>query len=367
MSKFLRNPLSAVPFLAGAALVIGLVAAPGIARALTAQEVLLYKGADRQKVLEAGARKEGKLTIYASLTVNQALRPLVQSFNKKYPYVKAEFWRGDTRQISQKVLAEIRANALRADLLESSGLGQVMTAAKVLEKFSSPLFAKIPAQFVDKKQLLAPSRFSYMGTAYNTKLVPPGTQPKTFEDLLDPKWKGKLAWRAHSESGDQLFIINVLQAMGDKKGEEYLKKLAAQKIVNFDGSARTLVNRVVEGEYPVALNIFLHHPIISASKGAPVAAFPMEPVPSIAGHLMVPKGVKHPHAAMLFVDFYLSDEGQDVLRKAQYYPVVSHIRPEESIAGVSPRIANLKENYVDPDEMFEFDRKATALLKKYFY
>ncbi|MFM2129688.1 MAG: hypothetical protein RL477_1234, partial [Pseudomonadota bacterium] len=335
--------------------------------AAAAQDALLYKGADRQKVLEAGAKKEGKLVIYSSLTVNQALRPMVQAFNKKYPAVKAEFWRGDTRQISQKVLAEIRANALQADVLESSGLGQIMVAAKMLEKFSSPLFAKIPAQFVDKNQLLAPSRFSYMGTAYNTKLVPTGSQPRTFEDLLDPKWKGKLAWRAHSESGDQLFVINVLQAMGDQKGEEYLKKLAGQKIVNFDGSARTLVNRVIEGEYPVALNIFLHHPLISAGKGAPVASFPMEPVPSIAGHLMIPKGVKRPHAAMLFIDFYLSDEGQNVLRKAEYYPVVSHIRPEENIAAVSPRVANLKENYVNVEDMFEFDKKATAILKKYFY
>lgn len=364
--KSLPEIRSLVRLVAGAMFAAGLFAAPLPAGAMTAQEVLLYKGADRQKVLEEGAKKEGKLTIYSSLTVNQALRPMVNAFNKKYPFVKAEFWRGDTRKISQKVLAEMRANALQADLLESSGLGQIMVQAKALEKFSSPMFAKIPAQFVDKKQLLAPSRFSYMGTAYNTKLVPAGTQPKTFEDLLDPKWKGKLAWRAHSESGDLLFVANVLQTMGDKKGEDFLKKLSGQKIINFDGSARTLVNRVIEGEYPVALNIFLHHPIISAKKGAPVAAFPMEPVPSIAGHLMVPRGVNRPHAAMLFIDFYLSDEGQNVLRKAKYFPVVAHVRPDDSIAEVSPRVSNIKENYLDVEELFDYHKKGAAILNKHF-
>lgn len=360
------NRLSFPGLLGAAAVAVGLIAAPGVAQALTAQEVLNYTGADRQAMLEAGAKKEGKLTIYSSLTINQALRPMVQAFNKKYPYVKAEYWRGDTRKISQKILAEMRANALQADLLESSGLAQIMVKAKALEKFDSPIFAKIPKQFLSKNHLLVPSRFSYMGTAYNTKLVPPGTQPKTFEDLLDPKWKGKLAWRSHSESGDLLFITNVLQTMGDAKGEEYLKKLSGQKIINFNGSARTLVNRVVEGEYPVALNIFLHHPIISAKKGAPVASFPMEPVPAISGHMMIPKGVNRPHAAMLFIDFYLSDEGQNVLRKAKYYPVMPHILPEKSIATVSPRVAHLKENYVDPEELFEYHSKSLKMLEKYF-
>ena len=366
MMKPVRNPLSRLTRGVGLALAVGLIAAPSAVRAASVQEVLNYKGADRQKMLEDGAKKEGALTIYSSLTVNQALRPMVEAFRKKYPYLKTEFWRGDTRQISQKILAEQRAHAVQADVLESSGLGEIMVKAKSIEKFSSPKIDEIPEKFRDKSRLLVPSRFSFMGTAYNTKLVPPSTQPKTFEDLLDPKWKGKLAWRAHSESGDLLFVINVLITMGDQKGEEYLKKLSAQKVVNFNGSARTLVNRVVEGEYPVALNIFLHHPIISAKKGAPVAAWPMEPVPSISGSLMIPKGLKHPHAAMLFIDFYLSDTGQKVLQKAHYFPVMPNIKPRRDIQVVSPRVMNLKEDYVDPQTQFKYRQKAVDITNKYF-
>lgn len=357
------SPLRCVIFAAAVATV---VAAPVAVHAASVQDVLNYKGADRQKMLVEGAKKEGALTIYSSLTVNQALRPMVQAFRKKYPFLKTEFWRGDTRQISQKILAEERAHVVQADVLESSGLAEIMIKAKALQKFLSPIFKKIPAEYRSKSGLLVPSRFSFMGTAYNTKLVPPGTQPKTFEDLLDPKWKGKIAWRAHSESGDLLFVTNVLITMGDRKGEEYLKKLSAQKIVNFNGSARTLVNRVVEGEYPVAINIFLHHPIISAAKGAPVASYPMQPVPAISGSLMIPKGLRHPHAAMLFVDFYLSDAGQKVLQKAHYFPVMPNIKPRKDIQVVDPRIMHFKENYVDPEKLFRYRQKSVEIVNKYF-
>lgn len=354
-------------FAAAVSVAAAFVIAPGGATTLGAQEILTYAGADREAKLIAGAKTEGKLVIYSSLTVNQALRPMVQAFNKKYPFVKATYWRGDTSSISQKVLAEIRAKALQADVLESSGLGEIMVRAKMLEKVSSPIIAKIPREYLPKNGMLVPSRLSYMGMAYNTKQVAAGSQPKTMEELLDPKWKGKLAWRSFSESGDQLFVTSVLSTMGLQKGEEYLKKLAAQKIVNFDGSARNLVNRVIEGEYTVALNIFMHHAIISAKKGAPVAAFPLEPVPSISGHMMVPRGVNRPHAAMLFMDFYLSDEGQGVLRKAQYYPVMAHIKPLDDIAAVSPRVTtSLKENHIGPDEQSEFQKPAADILKKYF-
>lgn len=329
-------------------------------------EILNYTGPDRQQRLEEGARKEGRLVIYSSLTVNQALRPLADAFSAKYPYIRTEYWRGDTSSIAQKVLAEIRARAPEGDVLESSGLSAIMVQANALLPFTTPLMDKVPQEFHDKNNLLVPSRFSYMGTAYNTRLVPVGEQPKTLQDLLDPKWKGRLSWRARSESGDQLFVSMVLKTLGDTEGEAYLRQLSTQGIVNFTGSARALVNRVIEGEYPVALNIFLHHPLISAAEGAPVAAHMLEPVPSISGSLMIPQGVQRPHAAMLFVDFYLSDEGQNVLREAMYFPVMPHIRPDESIAAVSPRINNVREAYFDPDELFSYRDRANAIIAKYF-
>ena len=277
------------------------------------QDILTYTGTDRAAKLIAGAKKEGQLTLYTALTVNQAVRPLVAGFTKKYPFIKMEYWRGSSRKIAQKVNAERRADSLVVDVMEGSGLSQIMVKAKAVAKFTTPASGSIDKKFLDPDNLWVPSRFSYFGMAYNTKIVPTGTQPKTYQDLLDPKWKGKIAWRIGSETGAPLFITNVRQFMGEKKAKAYFEKLTGQNIINFRGSARTLVNRVVQGEYPLAIQIFAHHPVISAKKGAPVAVQMMEPVPSVNGAIMVPKGSKHPYAAMLFIDYYLSKEGQGVL------------------------------------------------------
>jgi iron(III) transport system substrate-binding protein len=252
-------------------------------------DILTYSGSDRTAKLIAGAKKEGQLTLYTALTVNQAVRPLVAGFQKKYPFIKMEYWRGSSRKIAQKVNAERRADSLVVDVMEGSGLAMIMVKAKAVAKFTTPASESVPKQFRDPNDQWVPSRFSYFGMAYNTKIVPPGTQPKTYQDLLDPKWKGKIAWRIGSESGAPLFITNIRQHLGEAKAKAYFEKLTGQGIVNFRGSARTLVNRVVQGEYPLAIQIFAHHPVISAKKGAPVAVQMMEPIPSINGTIMVPK------------------------------------------------------------------------------
>ncbi len=336
------------------------------ARALSEAEILNYKGADREKVLLEGARKEGKITLYSGLTINQALRPLAEGFHKKYPGVKIEFWRGSSRKVVQKVLAEIRSRNLVADVLEGSGLAESMVKAKAVAKFTTPGLAAIDPAFHDKESQWVPSRFSYFGMAYNTKLIPPGTQPKTYADLLDPKWKGKIAWRIGSETGAELLVTVLRKSMGDAKADAYFKALKGQGIIGFSGSARTLVNRVVEGEYPIAVNIFMHHATISQKKGAPVAAQPLEPVPSVNGTLMIPKGVKHPYGAMLFVDYYLSPEGQKVLRKARYFPVRKDVKPRKELEPLVPALSGAKEMFVSPEMMFDERKKTQAMYKKYF-
>jgi ABC-type Fe3+ transport system substrate-binding protein len=352
-----------IKWLAPALIAGALAILPGTA---SSQQALTYSGADRTAKLVAGAKKEGKLTIYSALTVSQALRPLVKGFKKKYPFIEAEFWRGSSRKIAQKVLAELRADSLVADVLEGSGLSQIMVKAKGVVPFTTPASAGVAKQFSDPENLWAPSRFSYFGTAYNTKVIPEGTQPKTYEDLLNPKWKGKIAWRVGSESGALLFITNARITMGEKKAEAYLTALSQQGITNFKGSARTLVNRVVEGEYPLAIQIFAHHPLISAKKGAPVNTQMMQPVASINGTIMVPKGVKHPHAAMLFIDYYLSAEGQAVLKKARYFPVLATMSPKKELVRITPRLVGLKENFVSPAKLFEMRKVSNELYKKLF-
>jgi iron(III) transport system substrate-binding protein len=147
----------------------------------------------------------------------------------------------------------------------------------------------------------------------------------------------------------------------------YFKKLKDQKIVNFaSGSARTLVDRVIAGEYALALNIFAHHPLISAAKGAPANSKLLDPVPATPAAMVVPKGVRHPHAAMLLADFILSKEGQEVLSKAQYFPVRPDVQPDPQIRLAVPRIANVPENYLRPDVIRKYNDSSEKIYQDLF-
>ena len=346
--------------------VLSMVAAPA-SFAQSTEQILSYMGADRQQFLERGANAEKELVLYSAMIVNQAVRPLVEAFQKRYPGIKASYWRGDANEIPRRILAEVQARNVVADVVEGTSTGVTLERAGVILSFNSPKIAEYEEIHRDPNHLWAATRLSYYCAAINTNLVTAADAPKTYEALLDPKWKGKISWRVGVDSGPPLFITNLRIAWGDEKAESYLKKLSELNTVNFAaGSARTLVDRVIAGEYPIALNIFCHHPLISAAKGAPVASLLMDPMISTAGNIVIPKGVRHPYAASLFVDYVLSEEGQKILAVAEYYPAHPKVEPSKVIASVVPRIAGVRENFVRPEDEADASAHSTSLYEKYF-
>jgi iron(III) transport system substrate-binding protein len=338
-----------------------------LAFAQNAENILLYKGADREQKLIEGAKKEGQVTIYAALIVNQAMRPIAEKFGKKYPFIKLNSWRADSEDIVQKASAEVRANNVVADVIEGTGAGEQAVAARIVQPYYTPMIEAFPKTYRDPNNLWTPTRLSYYSIAYNTRLVPPDKVPKTYEDLLAPQWKGKLAWRIGSATGTSLFLTNLRLAWGEDKARAYFEKLRDQKIVNFGaGSARTLVDRVIAGEYAIALNIFAHHPLISKAKGAPVNSKLLDPVASTAATMSIVKGLKHPHAAMLLVDFILSKEGQEILRGADYFPADPEVAPAPVSAPVVPKIAGVPENFVGPDKLLKYTDSSEEIFRTLF-
>lgn len=336
------------------------------AHALTPAEIVNYRGADREQVLVEGARKEGQVVLYSALIVNQMLRPLSAGFMKKYPFIKMTYYRADSEELLAKLSAETRANNVVADVFEGSGGGEIAVEAGFTQAFYSPALSDYPKMYLDPKSHLAPTRLSYFSIAYNTKQVAPDKVPKTYEDLLDPQWKGRMAW-PYANTGRYLFMINLRLAWGEEKAMAYFHKLAEQKIINFaSGSARTLVDRVIAGEYPIAINIYAHHPLISAGKGAPVNSQLMDPVPSASGSLTVLKGAKHPHAAMLLTDFILSREGQEIMAKAEYFPAHPGVEAAPQLAGIVPKRAGFKENFVSPQQLKEQLESTDKIIQQLF-
>lgn len=350
-----------------AALAALFVAGAGGAGIAHAQDILLSHAPDRNKAIIDGARKEGQVVFYSAMIVNQALRPLTDAFMKKYPFIKMTYWRGDTEEIVDKLGAEERAHNVVADVAEGTGVGDLAVGAGLTQSYFTPLVAQLPKRYRDPQNRWTYTRISYFSAAYNTRLVPPGTQPKTYDDLLDPRWRGKLAWRVNTASGTPLFITTIRLARGEAKAGEYFRKLAQQKITNFgSGSARTLVDRVIAGEFPIALNIFAHHPLISKAKGAPVDSQLLAPVPSTAGTMVIPKAVRHPYAAMLLADFVLSKEGQQILASADYFPVRADVSPRAALASVIPQRAGVPELFITPDQLNRYTESSQKIFEKLF-
>ena len=193
---------------------IAMIANASIANAQGVDEIAMYKGADRQQRLLDGAQKEGGLlTIYSSMIVDQALRPLLEGFQAKYPFMKPQYVREDPPQQLQKISAEARANRRVGDVVESTGIETSVRAANLNQQFWSPELDAYAPERRDPENYWAPTRMSYIGACHNTNLVKSAEAPRSFEDVLDPKWRNKLVWSGNIFGG-VLFIIGARNFMG---------------------------------------------------------------------------------------------------------------------------------------------------------
>jgi ABC-type Fe3+ transport system substrate-binding protein len=335
------------------------------AHALTAEEIALLNKPDRQKILEEGAKKEGKVVWYTPLIVNQAVRPLKEVFEKKYPFIKIDFHRANSRGLVQKWLAENSAKRYEVDVVGGSEVTMLGKKAGLLLRFSSPSLRDYPTELKDSQGLWSATNLYFMTLAYNTRRITLNEAPKNYEDLLNPKWKGRMAWHMGSNTGTPLFIGNILSALGEKAGTAYLQNLAKQGVISATASARGIVDLVVAGEYDIAINIFNNHAEISKDAGAPVDWQPLEPVPSPMGTTGVAKTAPRPHAAMLFTDFLLSEEGQKVFQRADYLPAHPKVSAKSPVLKPGGgRFA--KANYFHPETVMEHSDKWLALQDKIF-
>lgn len=297
---------------------IGLLAGVTLSSAASAAEV----SAD----LIAKAKQEGQLTYYTDLIIDQIVRPMVAAFEAKYA-IKVNYVRGDSQVNSLKLLNEQKAGRMMGDVFGlTSGL-PVLVKAGVVRKFSSVNGAELPQQYRDPDGYwVSPNRF-VLTPGFNTSLVPQAQRPKSYDDLLAPYWKGKIAIKPNDLSGASGFVGNILTSMGEDKGMEYLRKLSKQDIKIVNASARAILDQVIGGEYAMALQIFNHHAAISAKKGAPVDWLRLNPATVTPDLLALTQGGPHPNAALLFVEFLTSKEGQLIFQKAQYLPTRADVPP----------------------------------------
>lgn len=336
------------------------------AAAMTTDEIANLKGPDRQRILEEGARKEGEVLMIGGLNESQAARPILKAFMAKYPYINAKTIRTDTSAALQRILAEHRARTPNVDLVVATIVID-LKAAGLVQPFSSPALEAYPLEERDPERNWAVLSYTYRGlVAYNTNLVPDSDAPKTFEGLLDPKWKGKMLWTDSETSGGPAVVIYLRKLWGEDKTIGYIEKLAKQDIPIHNVSARTVLDFVVSGERAIMITPALHHVAESRSKGAPINATMQDPVLANPSYFLMLKSMPHPHAAMLLADFLLDKEAQTVFKKALYFPAHPEIDAEESLRPLQPKAHGFKTFLLDDETHMGNLGRSTEIFNKYF-
>jgi iron(III) transport system substrate-binding protein len=280
-------------------------------RSLSVAELALYKGADREKLLIDGAKKEGQVVFYTSNT--WVAGPVSQEFEKKYPFVKANVWRSDSKSLLKRLTEEVTAARYIADVVETSPEYMlIMLREKMLQEHLSPELSAYgdEAKIKGKTGVYGyTNREIYISLGFNSQLIPPAEAPKTIKDYLDPKWKGKMSI-AGTTTG-----VQWVGALLDGMGREFLDKLSAQEINVQNISGAALSGLVASGEVPLSPTIFNSNIFTHKQKGAPVEWRPLDPIIAGVGTSGMVLNSPHPHAALLFLDYLHSKEGQQVALK----------------------------------------------------
>lgn len=280
------------------------------------------------ETLIAAAKNEGEVVWYTSQIIDPLVLRLSDGFRKKYG-IEIKPVRANSAEGALRILNEARGGRTIADIYGGQTTSEALKKEGLALKWLPENIRDVPQEFADPEGYWMGTNFTLMTAAFNTELIPPGTEPKTWEDLLAPSLKGKILWGQDvSTSAGAGFIGAVLKFWGEDKGLDYLRKLARQNIAGSSGSARQVVDQLIAGEVAVALQIFPEHAASSAAKGAPVKWIPIRPVmTSVISTSGVTKGAPHMNAAKLFMEYMISEEGQQIFRESFYSPIHPKVQP----------------------------------------
>ncbi|MDQ6621525.1 MAG: extracellular solute-binding protein [Pseudomonadota bacterium] len=277
--------------------------------------ITTYSGADRAQRLAEGARKEGELLLYTSLTVED-MAVLNAAFEKKHG-IKVRMWRAAADKVLQRVVTEARGGRFDVDVIELSGPSlESLHREQLLARVDSPHQADLIPAAVPAHHEWVGSRLNVFVQAYNTKLVAKAELPKSYADLLDPRWKGKLG----IESADEDWFAEVVRAMGEARGLELFRKIVATNGLSVRKGHTLLTNMVASGEVPLALTVYNFTAEQVKQKGAPLDWFVLPPAVARANGVAIARRAPHAHAAVLYYDFMIGEEGQRILAQRDFVP-----------------------------------------------
>jgi iron(III) transport system substrate-binding protein len=315
----------------------------------------------QDKQLVEAARKEGKVVWYTSLVLPSAEK-VAKLFEAAYPGIKVEVHRTGSQRILQRVMQELGANIKNADVIHTSDAGhfELMKDKKLLLKYTPAGAETFPAGFKDRDGHYYGLRATVTVIAYNTKALTAATAPKTWKDLLDPKWKGKLVTAHPGYSG---VIATHILALVHLFGWDYFKQLGTQSAMIVQ-SANDPSGTVASGERIVAVNGGEYSFYQTKKQGNPVEiVYPKEGVPLVVSPSAIASFAPHPNAAKLFTDFGFARNVQQVMAESEGlysgHPAVTY--PSDK-----PKLTDLKLLTVDADEQEKRNDEIKKKFVEYF-
>jgi iron(III) transport system substrate-binding protein len=284
-------------------------------------------GTTAQGSVAAAAKKEGTLTLYTTIA-EKDLPILLKPFETKYG-VKVVVWRAGTDKVLQRTIAEAAAKRDDVDVIHFGAPEmEALSREKVLLPIDSPVHKELQPGSVPPHREWAATLLSVWVQVYNTRLVKKETLPRSYKDLLDPRWKGKLG----IEAKDQDWFASVVDVMGGgETGLKFFRDMVATNGMSVRLGHTLLNNMVISGEVPLALTVYNYMPEQAKKKGAPIDWFALEPAIARSNAVGVARRARHPNAALLFYE-YLLGEAQQHFVSMDYVP--TNVRVASPLQGV---------------------------------
>jgi len=327
-------------------------ALPALAQAgATTADIAAYTGPDRAEKLIADAKREGIVTIYTSARVDD-MALLGAAFEKKYG-VKLRVWRASSENIVQRGVTEARGGRFDADVFETdAGAMEALHRENLLQKLTAPKSADLYAAAILPHGEWTGTRINLFVAAYNTRTVKANELPKSYDDLTDPKWKGRLA----IEADDTDWFGTIITQLGEERGLKLFRTIVANNGISVRKGHSLLANLVVSGEVPLALTSYSAAVDQLKKGGAPLEWIAIPPAIARFEGIGVARKSPHPHAAILFYEFLLT-EGQKILGSREIITASRSNRPLP---------AGLSVVFVDAAKMLDENSKWTKYYRNIF-
>ena len=301
-----------------------------------------------QEDLVARAQNERELVVYGT-ALSAQFEKFAELFRRRYPFIKTQYSRTTGEALTSKILREVAARQLSADvILINNYTHRIFMKKNIITAYSPPTAGNFPPGFIDKQGYWVGFYLVPYAITYNTKLVPKGSAPKSFDDLLSARWKGRISL----EREEYLVTQAHRQYLGQQKALEYFKRLAQQELMLVNGHSNQAM-LLTAGEFPIIIYSDIARTEELKRKGAPIDWVRAEPHITVLVSAAITREAHHPGAARLFMNYLASDEGQKEVLGVDKPPALPKFQPEY-LRGVSlfPADWTLSDSYEEYNKTY---------------